>query len=60
MYSLDGAETLVPVGATTVDIKARNATDAELDDLIAFAQTHSPVCNTVMRPVPVRVERLQP
>ena len=40
-----------------LDIKARNATDAELDDLIGFAQAHSPVCNTVCRPVPVVVER---
>jgi uncharacterized OsmC-like protein len=41
-----------------MDIKAKNATDAELDDLIAFAQAHSPVCNTVCRPVPVIVERM--
>ena len=31
--------------------------DRELDELIAFAQAHSPVCNTVCRPVPVVVER---
>lgn len=42
-----------------MDIKAKNATDAELDDLLAFAQAHSPVCNTVCRPVPVSVERVQ-
>jgi uncharacterized OsmC-like protein len=41
-----------------MDIKAKNATDAELDDLIGFAQAHSPVCNTVCRPVPVIVERM--
>ncbi len=40
-----------------MDIKAKNATDAELDDLLQFAQTHSPVCNTVCRPVPVILER---
>jgi uncharacterized OsmC-like protein len=40
-----------------MDIRAKNATDAELDDLLAFAQAHSPVCNTVCRPVPVTVER---
>jgi hypothetical protein len=33
--------------------------DQELDDLIAYAQAHSPVCNTVCRPVPVRVERVR-
>jgi uncharacterized OsmC-like protein len=37
-------------------IEARNASDADLDDLLAFAQTHSPVCNTVCRPVPVTLE----
>jgi uncharacterized OsmC-like protein len=36
-----------------MDIKAKKATDAELDELIGFAQAHSPVCNTVCRPVPV-------
>lgn len=34
-----------------------DCTDAELDDLLAFAERHSPVCNTVCRPVPVRLER---
>jgi uncharacterized OsmC-like protein len=41
-----------------MDIKATNATDAELDELLQFAQAHSPVCNTVCRPVPVVVERV--
>lgn len=41
-----------------VDIEARNASDAELDELLQFAQAHSPVCNTVCRPVPVVVERV--
>jgi uncharacterized OsmC-like protein len=41
-----------------MDIKAKNATDAELDDLIGFAQAHSPVCNTVCQPVPVVIERV--
>jgi uncharacterized OsmC-like protein len=41
-----------------MDIKAKNASDAELDDLLHFAQAHSPVCNTVCRPVPVIVERV--
>jgi uncharacterized OsmC-like protein len=41
-----------------MEIKAKNATDADLDDLLQFAQAHSPVCNTVCRPVPVTVERV--
>jgi hypothetical protein len=42
-----------------MDIKAMNASDADLDDLLQFAQAHSPVCNTVCRPVPVVVERVR-
>ena len=32
--------------------------DEELDALIAYTQRHSPVCNTVCRPVPVTIERV--
>jgi uncharacterized OsmC-like protein len=53
----------VPAGYQSIriemDIKAKNASDAELDDLLQFAQAHSPVCNTVCRPVPVVVERVK-
>jgi uncharacterized OsmC-like protein len=35
-----------------------DCSDAELDELLAFAQRHSPVCNTVCRPVPVVLERV--
>ena len=42
-----------------MDIKAKNASDADLDDLLQFARAHSPVCNTVCRPVPVVVERVK-
>ncbi len=53
----------VPAGYRGVriemEIKATNATDAELDELLQFAQGHSPVCNTVCRPVPVTIERVR-
>jgi uncharacterized OsmC-like protein len=42
-----------------MDIKAKNASDADLDDLLQFAQSHSPVCDTVCRPVPVVIERVK-
>jgi len=52
----------VPVGYDQIqvmmDIKA-DCSDEELDDLLAFAKDHSPVCNTICRPVPVTVERVQ-
>lgn len=34
-----------------------DCSDEELDDLLAYTQQHSPVCNTVCRPVPVSIER---
>jgi hypothetical protein len=39
-----------------MQIKA-DCSDAELDELLAYTRDHSPVCNTVCRPVPVVVER---
>jgi uncharacterized OsmC-like protein len=51
----------VPAGYRAIrmrmDIDA-DCSDTELDDLLRFAQRHSPVCNTVCRPVPVTVERV--
>lgn len=41
-----------------MDIEA-DCSDAELAELIAFVQRHSPVCNTVCRPVPVTIERVE-
>jgi uncharacterized OsmC-like protein len=53
----------VPAGYRQIriemEIKAANASDEDLDDLLRFAQLHSPVCNTVCRPVPVIVERVK-
>lgn len=34
-----------------------DCSDEELDALLAFTRDHSPVCNTVCRPVPVVLER---
>ena len=39
-----------------INIKA-DCTDEELDDLLTFAQGHSPVCTTVCKPVPVVFEQ---
>ena len=35
-----------------------DCSDDELADLLQFAQGHSPVCNTVCRPVPVVIKRV--
>jgi uncharacterized OsmC-like protein len=50
----------VPAGYEQIRVRMQieaDCSDAELDELLAFAQRHSPVCNTVCRPVPVVVER---
>jgi uncharacterized OsmC-like protein len=52
----------VPVGYEQIQIKMdikADCSDEELDDLLAFAQDHSPVCNTICRPVPVTVKRVR-
>jgi uncharacterized OsmC-like protein len=52
----------VPVGYEQIQIKMdikADCSDEELDELLAFAKDHSPVCNTICRPVPVTVMRVQ-
>ena len=39
-----------------LNVKA-DCSDEELDDLLAYTERHSPVCNTVCRPVPVKIQR---
>jgi uncharacterized OsmC-like protein len=52
----------VPVGYEQIRIKVHieaDCSDEEIDELLSFAQDHSPVCNTICRPVPVSVERVK-
>ncbi|MFL2546881.1 MAG: OsmC family protein [Candidatus Rariloculaceae bacterium] len=52
----------VPVGYEQIEVRmdiVADCSDEELDDLVAFAKDHSPVCNTICRPVPVTVKRMQ-
>jgi uncharacterized OsmC-like protein len=51
-----------PVGYKHIQINMRieaDCSEQELDDLIAFAKEHSPVCNTVCKPIPVSVKRVK-
>lgn len=41
-----------------MNVKA-DAPEKEVEDLLAYTQQHSPVCNTVCRPVPVVIERVK-
>lgn len=62
LQGLLGLDDTVPVGYEQIriqmDIQA-DCSDEQLDDLLEFAKGHSPVCNTVCRPVPVTVERVR-
>lgn len=62
LQGLLGLDNAVPVGYRQIHIKMHikaDCTDEELDDLLAFAHGHSPVCNTVCRPVPITLERVK-
>lgn len=62
LQGLLGLDDAVPVGYQQIRIRMHikaDCTDEELADLLAFAQGHSPVCNTICRPVPVKLERVK-
>jgi uncharacterized OsmC-like protein len=62
LQGLLGLDASVPAGYQQIRIKMHikaDCSDEELDDLLAFAHGHSPVCNTVCRPVPVTLERVK-
>ena len=61
LHGLLGLDASVPAGYESIEIDMEidaDCTDAELDDLLGFAEAHSPVCNTVCRPVPVTLRRV--
>jgi uncharacterized OsmC-like protein len=60
LQGLLGLDDTVAPGYEQIRIKMNVEADcsgAELDALLAYTQLHSPVCNTVCRPVPVSIER---
>jgi uncharacterized OsmC-like protein len=61
LQGLLGLDDSVPAGYREIrirmDIEA-DCSDEELDELLRFAQAHSPVCNTVCKPVPVMIGRV--
>ena len=61
LHGLLGMNEDVPAGYRDIRVKMHveaDCSDETLDDLLSFAQAHSPVCNTICRPVPVTVERV--
>ena len=62
LHGLLGLDESVTPGYEQIRIKLHvkaDCSDEELEDLIAIARRHSPVCNTVCRPVPVNIERVK-
>jgi uncharacterized OsmC-like protein len=60
LQGLLGLDETVPAGYREIRIKMHvkaDCSDEALNDLLAYAKQHSPVCNTVCRPVPVVIER---
>jgi uncharacterized OsmC-like protein len=61
LQGLLGLDDTVSPGYEQIRIRMHITADCseeEVDDLLAYAQMHSPVCNTVCRPVPVLIERV--
>jgi uncharacterized OsmC-like protein len=60
LHGLLGLDDDVFPGYSQIRIKMHvnaDCSDEALADLMAYAEAHSPVCNTVCRPVPVVIER---
>lgn len=61
LHGLLGLDESVAPGYREIRINMHieaDCSDDELADLLQFAQGHSPVCNTVCRPVPVVIRRV--
>jgi uncharacterized OsmC-like protein len=60
VQGLLGLDEKTPAGYESIDIAMdidADCSDEDLEDLLKYAQEHSPVCNTVARPVAVRITR---
>ena len=60
VQGLLGLDEDVPAGYREIRVKMHvdaDCSEEALEELLAFAEAHSPVCNTVCRPVPVKIER---
>jgi uncharacterized OsmC-like protein len=62
LQGLLGLDDSVSPGYEQINVQMHvkaDCSDEELEDLLAYAQQHSPVCSTVCRPVPVAIERVK-
>jgi len=61
LQGLLGLDDTVPPGYERIRIRMHvkaDCSDKDLEDLLAYAQQHSPVCNTICRLVPVVIDRV--
>jgi uncharacterized OsmC-like protein len=61
LQGLLGLDESVPASYESIRIRMHIKADCDdrtLDDLIAYVHGHSPVCQTVCRPIPVKLERV--
>ncbi len=61
LQGLLGLDPCVAPGYESIEIEMdiqADCSDEELDDLLGYAREHSPVCNTVCRPVRVELRRV--
>lgn len=61
LQGLLGLDESIPSGYESIEIEMdirADCSDEELDELLQFTGAHSPVCNTVCRPVPVTIQRV--
>jgi uncharacterized OsmC-like protein len=62
LQGLLGLNDSVPAGYEQIRIRMNvkaDCSEQELEDLLTYAQQHSPVCNTICRPVPVVIDRIK-
>lgn len=62
LQGLLGLDETISPGYERINIRMHvkaDCSDEALEDLLTYAQAHSPVCTTVCRPVPVVIERVQ-
>jgi uncharacterized OsmC-like protein len=61
LQGLLGLDPNVAPGYESIEIDMAieaDCSEEELDELVGFAESHSPVCNSVCRPVPVKLRRV--
>jgi len=55
LFGIDGSTTAGPLEIrTNVRIGAKNASEEKLNEIVKWAETHSPVANALCKPLPLK------